>query len=240
MLSDDDLLVEIRRLAAIDQKLPTLLILSQLPQPASPGQISDRGFEIGFREVRSWNVGSILHRAARASLVGQTEQGWRMLQPGFVALQNADVQLQRKVRPPPSDSVLPRELFDETRPYLERVVRQINASYDSELYDCCAVMCRRIGETLIIEVYEHSNRAAEIKGRDGNFLMLSGLLNVVLNDQTISLGRNAKRGLEALKELGDKSAHNRRFNAREADIDGIKSGLRTAAEELLHLCHLAK
>jgi hypothetical protein len=100
-------------------------------------------------------------------------------------------------------------------------------------------MCRRLGETLIIEVYEAQGRAAAIKDSDDNFLMFSGLLGVLKRDGTIHLGRNAKRGLGGLKDLGDKAAHNRRFNARKSDIDGIRSDLRTAAEELLHLSGLA-
>ena len=57
--------------------------------------------------------------------------------------------------------------------------------------------------------------------------MLNGLLGVLNKDNTIHLGRNAKQGLEALKALGDKSAHNRRFNARQPDINSIKADLRT-------------
>lgn len=131
MLSDDDLLLEIRRLAALDQKLPTLLILAHVPQPATPAQITAKAMAIGFLDIRKWNVGSILHRAARTSQVGQTAQGWRILEPGLEGLQSAGVQMQRKNRTPPSDSVLPREIFTGTRTYIERVVRQINASYDS-------------------------------------------------------------------------------------------------------------
>ena len=56
----------------------------------------------------------------------------------------------------------------------------------------------------------------------------------------INLGRNSKKGLKDLKELGDKSAHDRRFNARQSDIDLVKTGLRSAAEDLLHLAGLAK
>ena len=61
---------------------------------------------------------------------------------------------------------------------------------------------------------------------------------VLSKDGAIHLGRNAKRGLDGLKDLGDKSAHNRRFNARQPDIDHIRSDLRAAAEELLHLAKL--
>jgi hypothetical protein len=158
-----------------------------------------------------------------------------LLEPGFGALDAAGVDLEARPIVTPSDSVLPRELFSSTRGYIEKVVHQINGSYDEGFYDCCAVMCRRLGETLIIEIYESQGRANEIKGTDDNFLMLNGLLGVLNRDGTIHMGRNAKRGLEGLKELGDKSAHNRRFNARQPDIDGIKPDLRTAAEELLHL-----
>jgi len=61
-----------------------------------------------------------------------------------------------------SDSVLPRELFDGTRGYIEKVVSQINGSYDHGWYDCCAVMCRRLAETLIIEGYEEQGRSDEM------------------------------------------------------------------------------
>ncbi|MCP4203440.1 MAG: hypothetical protein GY769_16100 [bacterium] len=141
-----------------------------------------------------------------------------------------------QVRPlKPSDSVLPRELFDGTRGYLERVVAQINGSYDGGLYDCCAVMCRRLLETLVIELYEHLGRQAELRGSDGNYLMFSALLAILERDKTISPGRNTSKGLRDCKRLGDQSAHNRRFNARKNDIDRVRDGVRLASEELLHL-----
>ncbi|MGE0797460.1 MAG: hypothetical protein AB7G13_23100 [Lautropia sp.] len=133
-----------------------------------------------------------------------------------------------------TSSVLPTALV-EARGYLVKVVTQLNASYDAQLYDCCAVMCRRTLETLIIEVYEHVGRADEIKGPDGHFHMFSGLLRVVEHDKKLSVGRNAMQGLRDFKKLGDLSAHNRRFNARQDDIDRVRDGLRIAVEELAHL-----
>jgi hypothetical protein len=134
-----------------------------------------------------------------------------------------------------SDSVLPAELFRHTRTYIERVVKQINASFDAGLYDCTAVMCRRLLETLIIEVYERQVRAHELKGADGQFQMLSGLLDRLENDSVIHMGREATKGLKTFKKLGDLSAHNRRFNARADDIGRVRDSVRIAAEELLHL-----
>jgi hypothetical protein len=135
--------------------------------------------------------------------------------------------------PAPTDSVLPFELFFDTRTYLEKVVRQANAAYDAALYDCCAVMLRRTMETLIIEVYEQDGREAELKGSDGNYLFLSGLVNYVKADKAITLSRNTLKALDDAKRLGDLSAHNRRYNAVKDDIDRVRDGIRTAAQELL-------
>lgn len=137
-----------------------------------------------------------------------------------------------------SDSVVPKALFIGTRGYIEKVAYQINASYDIGLYDCCAVMCRRLLETLIIEVYEHESRANVIKDSDGNFFMFSGLLTTLLEDTEFHLSRNTKKGLEDFKRLGDLSAHSRRYNAQQNDIDRIQAGLRVSTEELLHLAKL--
>jgi len=140
--------------------------------------------------------------------------------------------------PDPTDSVLPRELFASTRGYLEKVVFQLNASYDHGLFDCCNVMCRRVLETLLIEVYEAAGRASEIKDADGNFFMFAKLLGNFEKDSAYHPGRNALKGLRDFKALGDLSAHNRRFNARKDDIDRVRDGLRVAAEELLSLAGL--
>jgi hypothetical protein len=136
---------------------------------------------------------------------------------------------------PVSSSVVPMELFRGRWSYVERVVIQLNASYDGSLYDCSAVMCRRLIETLMIEVFEMLGRAAEIKAPDGHFLMLAALAEVAARDSGLNLGRNSKHALKSLKELGDLAAHNRRFNARKGDIDDIKSGLRIVVEELLNI-----
>jgi len=142
-------------------------------------------------------------------------------------------------RPAPvTDAVLPTVLFKSTRGYLEKVVYQLNASYSLALYDCCAVMCRRFFETLIIEMYEAAGRAEELRGADGHFKMFSGLLAHLEADRAFNVGRNAMRGLKEFKALGDQSAHNRRFNAGQNDIDRVRNDLRVAAEELLHLAKL--
>lgn len=137
-----------------------------------------------------------------------------------------------------SDAIIPLELVKGSRRYIEKVTLQLNAGYEGGLYDCCAIMCRRLLETLIIEVYEYLGRAKELEGADGNFFMFSGLLNVLENDSSIKLSRSSMAGLKSFKKLGDLSAHSRRFNATKADIDKISSDVRVSVEELLHLAKL--
>ena len=196
MFSDDRLIVEVRRLASMNQRLPVLLLLAHLTMPAKTRSIVEKGLNIGFRKIKEWNVTDILKSADRINQVVQLTPGWQLLAPGFEALESAGINLNARPVHRLSDSVLPLELFSNTRGYIEKVVSQINGSYDSGFYDCCAVMCRRLGETLIIEAYENQGRALEIKGADDNFLMLNGLLNALNKDATIHLGRNAKRGLD--------------------------------------------
>jgi hypothetical protein len=124
-----------------------------------------------------------------------------------------------------------------TRGYIERVGDQVNKSFDGGLYDCCAVMCRRMLETLIIEIYEHSGRGGEIR-RDGQFLPLSDLVDHLEKDQSIFLSKLGMRALKDFKRLGDLSAHNRRYNAREGDIEPLRSGIRLVTEEMLHIAGL--
>lgn len=137
-----------------------------------------------------------------------------------------------------TDSVLPRSLFTETRGYIENVVSQINAAYDFGLFDCCTVMCRRLLETLIIEVYESVGRQTAIQTKDGNYYMFADLLRILDADSTFSISRNGRQGLRDFKKLGDLSAHNRKFNARKEDVDRVRDGIRIAAEELLHTAKL--
>lgn len=140
----------------------------------------------------------------------------------------------------PSDDLFPLDLVRDTRGYIERVAEQACGSYDQGWYDASAVMCRRLLETLIIETFEAYKLEGKIKNTDGTFYYLSSLIPSLLNETAWSVGRNARKALPQLKDLGDQSAHNRRYLARKNDIDGIKRELRITIEELIHLSKLKK
>ena len=143
-----------------------------------------------------------------------------------------------EVTPPSHEPVLPHSLFANTRGYIEKIVYQINRTYEQTCYDACAVMIRRLVEVLIIEAFEHHHISSKIKNSTGDFLYLQDLVTAALSESTWNLGRNTKGGLTKLKTIGDQSAHSRRYNARRMYIDDVIIDLRTVAEEFLYLAGL--
>lgn len=129
----------------------------------------------------------------------------------------------------------PIELFDNTRGYLKTIANQALASYNKGIYDGCSVLTRKLIEILIIECFERHSNDQLIKKPDGNFYYLSDLITEFLKESSWNIGRNAKNSLPKIKNIGDKSAHNRRYIARKNDLDSIKDSVRTVIEELIHL-----
>lgn len=139
----------------------------------------------------------------------------------------------------PIDSqFLSEEVWRPTRGYIEKVCVQLNGAMHEGFFDCAAVMIRRVIETLIIEAYENQNRESEIKGSDGNYHMLGKLVDATNAASGLSLGREARKSLEDIKKLGDRSAHNRRYNAKLSDLKKVQEGLRIAFEELANIADL--
>lgn len=136
-----------------------------------------------------------------------------------------------------SQSIVYKPLVKGTRSYIEKIANQINGCYEYGWFDACAVMIRRLLETLIIEVFEYHKIERKIK-KNGDYVYLRDLINIALAETSWTLGRNTKNALPKLKDIGDKSAHSRRFNAIRNDIDAIKSELRTVVQELLILANL--
>jgi hypothetical protein len=140
---------------------------------------------------------------------------------------------------PINEFVLPHALVKGTRGYIERVVFQINGCYEYGWFDGCAVMMRRLIETLIIECFEKHRIADKIKNApNGDFLFLRDLIDKLLQESAWNVGRTAKQALLKLKNIGDQSAHSRRYNAHREDIEKIADDFRTVCQELIYLAGL--
>ena len=137
------------------------------------------------------------------------------------------------------DSIVPSEWVNGTRRYLEQLVHQINGAYDYGFYDGCAVLCRRLMESLIIEIYIMSKRTNEIQ--DNNvFVRLEKLIARIRTDKKVVLGRNIPKIMDGTKQLGDTAAHDRVYITRQEDIDDIKGRYRRMIQELLGLANIMK
>ena len=135
----------------------------------------------------------------------------------------------------PTERVLPFSLVRGTRSYLETLTHQINGSYEHGWYDACAVMMRRLLESLIIEVFEAQQMADKIQTASSDFLPLERLIGKVIGEPAWNLSRVTRRALSDVKGLGDNSAHVRRFIAHRRDIDNLRTGFRTTIQELVDL-----
>src|SRR6266566_689047 len=126
----------------------------------TPKQLVDEIVDVGYPQQNVTRLTKSLEADSRTSKAA--DGGFRIR---ISARSDLDAKYEALTGPrpaPKSDAVLPTNMFDGTRGYIEKVVYQLNASYSFSLFDCCSVMCRRLLETLIIEIYEAAGRANEL------------------------------------------------------------------------------
>lgn len=138
-----------------------------------------------------------------------------------------------------SESIIPNALVSGTRKYLEALVHEINGCYDYGFYDACVVLCRRLMESLIIEIYISAKRHHEIQN-DGVFIPLEKLINYIKSDRNFVLGRSTPKTMTMIKKLGDTAAHDRVYITLPEDINDIKASYRKMITELLHTSNIRK
>lgn len=137
--------------------------------------------------------------------------------------------------PVDSGSLLELGLTANARGYIQTIAHQINASYDNALFDCCAVMCRRLCESLLIDVFDARGKISEISDANGKIVSLSQILSVVGSARPLRFGRLTSAAIERVKKVGDLSAHNRTFVARKRDIDQFSTDLHAVTLELIEM-----
>ena len=138
---------------------------------------------------------------------------------------------------------LPEPIWRNSRGYIEEVCRELNGCFQNGYYNAAAVMLRRVLETLIIEAYEHLSREAEIKDASGNYLMLSDLAERACgenNHKGLNLGRDSKKALKDARNVGNWSAHARRFLAHASDLTKFQAGMRLLVQELIQIAELVR
>lgn len=138
------------------------------------------------------------------------------------------------------DTIIPTALTNDTRGFIELLARQINACYQFNIFDGCAVLMRRLLEILLILTYEKFDLSDEIRESDQNYITLENIIKAAKQSKIISLSKDSKATLDIFRELGNYSAHKIYYNARLSDIDQIKLKYRATIEELLYKAGLSK
>ena len=135
-------------------------------------------------------------------------------------------------------TILPEIDYKNTRGFIADIVKQINASYEHNLFDSCAVLMRRLVEILLILSYRHLHIENLIKDGSGNYFMLEGIINNANTNSTLGLSRNTKTSLETFRQLGNFSAHKIEYTCRREYIRDEIQNFRALIVELLHKCGL--
>lgn len=128
------------------------------------------------------------------------------------------------------------ELIDEVKfcgkeHSIDSLIKQINHCYNANCFDACAVLMRRVFEILIVFTYQKFGISAEIKDSNGNYHQLETLVNKIISNATIDLGR-IKKDFHLIRLVGNYSAHGLTYIAGKKDIDDIKLRYRVMLDEL--------
>ena len=129
---------------------------------------------------------------------------------------------------------MPEIDYKDTRSYIVSLAKQINASYEHNLFDACAVLMRRLVEVLLILSYRKLEIESAIQDSGGNFLMLEAIVTNAKNNATLGLSRTSKPFLDTFRELGNFSAHRVEYTCRREYITPHIQGYRALVVELLH------
>jgi hypothetical protein len=138
------------------------------------------------------------------------------------------------------DTVLPGPIYQNTRGFIESLAKQINASFEYNIYDGCAVLMRRLLEICIILSYEHSNIDPQIRDTNGNYQPLEMILSHAKTCAILKLSRDTKSVLDEFRVIGNFSAHKIYYNCRRDDLKTILKPYRATIEELLYKAGIKK
>jgi phage antirepressor YoqD-like protein len=133
-----------------------------------------------------------------------------------------------------SGAILPESVFLKTRGYIESLAKQINASYENNLFDGCAVLMRRLVEILLIHTYLHTGQEKEILSPSGQYNDLSFIIKNAISNKKINLSKGTKDCLDVFRLLGNFSAHRIEYNCKRDDIKKVALDYRAMVEELLY------
>jgi hypothetical protein len=174
-------------------------------------------------------------RSSRSTIRGSRDNTFRLHASFVRTLETKFPELSEKSQDVvDAGTILPEVDYTNTRGYIETLAKQINASYENNLFDGCAVLMRRLVEVLLILSYRYLKIETAIHDRQGNYLMLDGVISDAKANSTLALSRNSKACLDTFRQLGNFSAHKIEYTCRREYIAPHIQEYRALVTELLH------
>lgn len=116
-------------------------------------------------------------------------------------------------------TIIPNTITNGLPKPIQTLAWQVNASFENNLYDCCAVVMRRLMEVLLVLTYQHHDIESEIMDNSGNrHVSLEKIINNAAQNSTLSLSANTRNDMNLFRDLGNYSAHKIWYNCTRQDI----------------------
>jgi hypothetical protein len=208
--------------------------------------------EFNLNDIENWFVNDLHHSKPNMSriktgLVHSNEFVKGSKQGYFKINYKVFLAIEKKVKETNSseeiiteNTILPESLYKDTRGYVEKLSKQINASFENNISDGCAVLMRRLLEICLILSYEKLAIESEIQNADTSFKGLESIINNAKFNNKIALTKDSKDVLEDFRQLGNFSAHKIFYNCTIPEIKKIMRKYRMTIEELFYKAGLKK
>lgn len=134
-----------------------------------------------------------------------------------------------------SGTILPDTLYSNLQSNIQSLCKQINASYEKNLYDCTAVIMRRLLESLLVLCYQNAGIESEIMDKSGLYhITLDKMIKNAEQNKTLGFSANTRKEMALFKDLGNYSAHKIWYNCTQQDIKPHILKYRAIIEELMY------
>jgi hypothetical protein len=134
--------------------------------------------------------------------------------------------------PKPKFGFLSEEILEAQSETLKSLNVQLNLAFEHEMFDCTAVMMRRIMESLLIKAFSKNKARDEIS--DGK--NLRGLEDIIIQTtktDAFHLARGSEKTMRAVKSIGDKGAHSPNYSITRSDIANLATDFRALIADLV-------
>lgn len=132
-------------------------------------------------------------------------------------------------------TILPDALYNSLPSNIQSLCKQINASYEHNLFDCAAVIMRRLLECLLVLSYQTAGIETEITDKSGAYhIQLDKIIKNAEQNAVLNLSSNTRKDMMLFKDLGNYSAHKIWYNCTQGDIKPHILKYRAIIEELFY------